>query len=138
MRFINMERIMSESGLAEQEAIHLKAVRENLINGAEKAKVRYSSLEKSKRQEAAVADTLIFTVQWRTEQQIARQIVMQQIQQVSEAWMKANSVRAILPLDGAVAIAKEADVSAQIISQLKGKQVIFGSIPVISLKQEEQ
>lgn len=138
MRFINMERIMSESGLAEQEAIHLKAVRENLINGAEKAKVRYSSLEKSERQEAAVADTLIFTVQWRTEQQIARQIVMQQIQQVSEAWMKANSVRAILPLDGAVAIAKEADVSAQIISQLKGKQVIFGSIPVISLKQEER
>lgn len=138
VRFISMERIMSEAGLAEQEAVHLKAVRESLMNGAEKAKERYASLEESKRREVQAADTQILTVQWRAEQQAARQVVLHHIQKGSETWMKENNVRAILPLEGTVAIAQEADVTAEIISQMKGVQLKFSNVPVISLKQEEQ
>lgn len=136
IRFVDIDRVLKESGLAEQKTSHLKAVHESLLLSAEKAKANYNTLSKDKRQQAVAADTQMLNMQWRVEQQTANQLVLRAVKESVENWMKNEDVEAILPMQSALAVAVEGDVTTDIAAQLKNKKVAFNELPQMTLKPD--
>ncbi|TDN50110.1 hypothetical protein EC843_10627 [Buttiauxella sp. JUb87] len=134
IRFVDMERVLKESGLADQKASHLKAVHENLLSGAEKARGSYSTLSEEKLQQATAADEQTLNMQWQIEQQTANQQVLMVVKEGAKNWMKDKGVTAIMPVQAALAVALEDDVTAELVAQLKDKKVAFNELPLITLK----
>ncbi|CAX60130.1 Uncharacterized protein EbC_25990 [Erwinia billingiae Eb661] len=138
MRFVNMDKVLQETGFAAQQASHLQAVRESLMAGEAKASESYAGMDEEKRQKASLADRQLLAVQWQAEKQAAHQRVTGMVKQASDSWMKEHGVSAIMPLSSAVAVSPEADVTEAIVASLKGKTVSFGTVPEITLKQDEK
>ncbi|WP_162303000.1 hypothetical protein [Buttiauxella sp. 3AFRM03] len=136
IRFVDIDRVLKESGLAEQKTSHLKAVHESLLLGAEKAKANYNTLSKDKRQQAMAADAQMLNMQWRAEQQTANQLVLKAVKESAENWMKSGDVAAILPMQSALAVAAEGDITTDIAAQLKNKKVVFNELPQMTLKSD--
>lgn len=138
MKFVNIEQVIVDSGLAIQEKTHLEAVRQRLMDGAKLAEGTYKNLPKDKVEQARQADSAILNAKWNSEQAAANNIVLSQVAQVAEQYRAAHHIDAIMPVRSALSYSKDLDVSADLVASLKDTKVSFGDLPKITQKEESE
>lgn len=138
VKFINIDRVMQESGLAEQQQQRLKTVNETLQSGLKMSQQNTASLTEEKRQKALLADQQLLNLEWQREQKKARTVVLKAITDTAEAWRKEHNLLAIFPVQSVLASDPEADISEEIVKRLKDQEVDFGSLPTIAAKPAEK
>ncbi len=138
VKFVDMEKLLVDSGLAEQEAAHLRLVNERLQRGAELAGKQYSTMDEEKVNLARQADGQILQFQWQAEQQNARKAVLAAVTEAAMSWQDEHGAVAILPRQAALTVAKDADITDEILVKLKNHNVKFNSLPEVAIKSEEQ
>ncbi|PWW07009.1 hypothetical protein [Mangrovibacter plantisponsor] len=137
VKFVDMEKLLVDSGLAEQEAAHLRLVNERLKQGAELAGKQYSTMDEEKVGLARQADGQILQLQWQAEQQNARKTVLAAVTEAAMSWQDEHGAVAILPRQAALSVAKDADITDDILAKLKNYTVKFNSLPEVAIKSEE-
>ena len=137
VRFINIERVVQGSGLAEQQQQHLKTVNETLQSGLKMSQQNAAGLSAEQRQKALLADQQLLNLEWQREQDKARAVVLKAVTDTAEAWRKEHNLSAIFPAQSALASDPEADISEAIANVLKDKKLAFGPLPTITAKKPE-
>lgn len=137
VRIVDIQQVIINSGLAEQEAEHLKSVRKTLADGLTLAQAQYENLPEEKKNEAKQNDNKLIEYQWQNERFLARKAVGQTIQNAIDKWRIKNNISIIIPRQQALSLDKGLDITPLIVKELKGAKVKFGELPVISLKQKE-
>ena len=137
VRFINIDRVIEESGLAEQQQQRLKTVNETLQSGLKMSQQNAASFTENKRQKALLADQQLLNLEWQREQNKARAVVLKAVTDTAEAWRKEHNLLAILPVQSVLASDPEADISEEIVKVLKGQPLAFGPLPEIAAKTTE-
>ncbi|RRZ96947.1 hypothetical protein [Erwinia sp. 198] len=137
VKFINPEKVMQDSGLAEQLKTRLQAVDKKLQQGLEMAQENGARLPEEKRRSALLADRQLLDLEWQHEQRRANGVVMKAIAEAAGEYRQQHQLLAILPTQAALAFAPEADISEALAKTLKGKTLDFGALPKIGVKSEE-
>lgn len=138
MKFINVEKVLVESGLVQQQEAHLKAVNENLHKGLQLAEKSYANLPADKVEAARQADKNVIAQQWEVQQNAARIVVMKALKTASDTYRSEKKIAVIMPMQAAVSVAPELDVTADLTQKLKTAKVDFGKVPEITLKTAEK
>lgn len=138
MKFINVEKALVESGLVQQEQAHLKAVNENLHKGLQLAEKSYANLPADKVEAARQADKNVIAQQWKAQQNAARVVVMKALKTASDTYRSEKKIAVIMPMQAAVSVAPELDVTADLTQKLKTAKVDFGKVPEITLKTAKE
>lgn len=134
MKFINVEKVALDSGLVKQEQAYLKAVNENLHKGLQLAEKNYATLPADKVAAARQADKKIIAQQWQGQQRAARQVVLAAVKQAADAYRTEKKIAAIMPMQTAVSVAPELDVTADLTTKLNATKLDFGKVPEITVK----
>ncbi|WP_380180191.1 hypothetical protein [Kalamiella sp. sgz302252] len=138
VKFINAERVMQDSGLAEQLKARLGAVDEKLQQGLKMAQENGARLPEEKRSSALLADRQLLNLEWQHAQRQANSVALKAITEAADKYRQAHQLLAILPTQSALASAPEADISKELAEQLKDKKLDFGALPEIGVKGEQQ
>jgi Skp family chaperone for outer membrane proteins len=138
MKFVNVEKVLVESGLVQQEQAHLKAVNENLHKGLQLAEQSYAKLPADKVEAARQADKNVIEQQWKGQQNAARRVVMKALKTASDSYRTEKKIAVIMPMQSAVSVAPELDVTADLTEKLKAAKVDFGKVPEITLKTAQE
>lgn len=136
VRIINIPQVFVQSGIAEQESAHVKAVKEKLEAGLTLAKSGYETMEPTLRSEAERADSQLLEIQWKAEQQAARKITGQAIKAAVREWQEKHEVDLVLSSENTLSYSEKADISKEIVDMLKEKTLVFGKLPEISLRSD--
>ncbi|OAT34690.1 hypothetical protein M975_0068 [Buttiauxella brennerae ATCC 51605] len=134
MKFVNVEKVLVDSGLLKQEQDHLKAVNQSLQNGQHLAEKSYANLPANKVDTARNADRNILAQQWKGQQQAARNVVMAALKNATDSYRTENKIGVILPTQVAMSVAPELDVSAELTEKLKTAKLEFAKVPDITVK----
>lgn len=132
VKFVNIERVMQESGLGQQQQERLKAVNEKLQHGLKMAQANGMMLPEDQRQKAMLADQQMLNMEWQKEQNKSNAAVLKAIAEASEQFRKENNLLAIMP--ATLAYDPQADITNEIIAKLKTTVVDFGALPDIGTK----
>lgn len=135
--FVNMDKVLNESGLMAHEQAHLEQVKEALEAGAKLAESRYNELDKEKVDAARQGDAQILNIQWQSEQVSARNAVAKLVKEQAKVLLTEKKLTAILPQESALVINEKNDVSDDLIKKLQAKTISFGELPQISIKKVE-
>jgi Skp family chaperone for outer membrane proteins len=134
MKFVNVDKVLVDSGLAKQEQDYLKAVNESLQKGQQLAEKSYSGLPADKVATARQADKNVLSQQWEAQKRTARNVVGAAMKKATDAYRSDNKIDVIMPTQTVLSIDPELDVSADLIAKLKTTQLDFGKVPEITLK----
>ncbi len=134
MKFVNVEKVLVDSGLLKQEQEHLKAVNESLHKGQQLAEKNYTSLPADKVAAARKADRDVLTQQWKGQQQAARNVVMAALKNATDSYRNDNKIGVILPTQVAMSVSPELDVSADLTLKLKTVKLEFPKLPDFAVK----
>lgn len=138
VKFVNIEQVVNESGLAAQQKTHLEAVYKSLQGTAKQAEEIYKTMTPEKAAQVRQADTKALNAQWQVQMQAARQVVADQVKKSAEQYRVAHKIGAILPVQTTVSYAKDLDISTELAAQLKTEKVTFGELPKLTPKMEPQ
>ncbi|MBU9850246.1 hypothetical protein, partial [Rahnella aceris] len=134
VKFVNIEQVVNESGLAAQQKTHLEAVYKSLQGTAKQAEELYKTMTPEKAAQVRQADTKALSAQWQVQMQAARQVVADQVKKSAEQYRVAHKIGAILPAQTTVSYAKDLDISTELAAQLKTEKVTFGELPELTPK----
>lgn len=138
MKFVNIEQVVNESGLAAKQKTHLEAVYKSLQGTAKQAEELYKTMTPEKAAQVRQADTKALNAQWQVQMQAARQVVADQVKKTAEQYRIAHKIGAILPAQTTVSYSKDLDISADLAAQLKTEKVTFGEMPTLTTKVPAQ
>lgn len=134
IKFLNMEKVLVDSGLLTQEKAHLEAVKARLDAGIAMAEKRYEALSDEEKVRAAQADRQLLQIQWQAEQKQARQVVIHALKAESRLYVTEHKLDALMPVDNALAVAGTQDVTPEMTERLKTQSLRFKALPEVSLK----
>lgn len=137
MKFVNVDKVLVDSGLAKQEQDYLKAVDESLQKGQKLAETRYANLPADKVAAARQADKNILSQQWESQKRTARNVVGAAMKKATDAYRSDSKIDVIMPTQTVLSIDPALDVSADLIAKLKTTKLDFGKVPEITLKANE-
>lgn len=136
MKFVNIEKVIIDSGLAAQEKTHLQAVYQSLQQGAKLGEDSYKSLPQDKAAQARQADANVLNAQWQAEQRAARNAVAAQVAKAADQYRVAHKIDAIMPARSALSYSSDLDITADLVKQLKSEKVVFGNVPKVTQKSD--
>lgn len=134
MKFLNIEKVLVDSGLLTQEKAHLEAVKARLDAGIAMAEKRYETLSDEDKIRAVQADRQLLQLQWQAEQHQARQVVIQALKAESQLYITEHKLDALMPMDNALAVAGAQDITPEMTERLKTHTLSFRALPEVSLK----
>ncbi|MGK6327287.1 hypothetical protein ACMGEE_09360 [Erwinia sp. DT-104] len=137
VKFINPDKVMQDSGLADQLKTRLQTVDQQLRQGLKMAQENGARLPEEKRRSALLADRQLLDLEWQHEQRQANGVALKAIAEAAGKYREQHQLLAILPAQAALAFAPEADISEALAKELKGKTLDFGALPKIGVKSEE-
>lgn len=132
---VSLTTIFKDSTLGEQEAARLKAVKAVLMKGAEDARAARGGMGTESAQKALQADEVTLNNQWRLEQAAARGAVLRAIREASDAVMSEKHYSVVADRESLLAASADVDVTGEVVKQLRGRTVDFGSLPVVTVNQ---
>lgn len=138
IKFIDVDKVLADSGLQAQEQTHLAQVLDTLQQGHKLAEKQYPSFTKDKVDAARKSDEEILYLQWQNEQVAARKTVLRIIQHETQLLQKEQKLSAILPLQSALAVDDKVNITQALITRLKGKKVTFTPLPKVTLKSDDK
>ncbi len=136
--FMDMAKVLNTSDIGKQESARQKKVHDILIQAEKSAEARYSSMSTEQIQKSRTADTMLLNGQWMAEQRHAREASLKAIAAAVEAYRVNHKITLVLDQSQVIAIDKRADISQDIINQLRGVKVNYGALPEVSLKKETE
>ncbi|EET7775222.1 hypothetical protein ACI8OU_003954 [Escherichia coli] len=136
-RVVDVQQVMIKSGLAAQEAEHLKNVRQKLVDGLTLAQSQYKNLSDDKKHEAQQSDQNMIEHQWQNERLQASQAVNLIVQKTLNDWRSKNMISVIIPRQQVISVDESLDITPLIVKELNGAKVKFGKLPEIKLKDKE-
>lgn len=137
MKFVNVDKVLVDSGWVKQEQDYLKAVNENLKQGLQLAEKSYANLPADKVEAARQADQHVLSQQWEAQKVAARSVVANAMKKATDTYRSDKKIDVLMPTQTALSVAPELDVSADLTNQLKTTKLDFGKLPVITLKANE-
>lgn len=137
MKFVNVDKVLVDSGLVKQEQDYLKAVNESLQKGQQLAEKSYANLPADKVPAARQADKNILGQQWEAQKRTARNVLGAAMKKATDAYRSENKIDVIMPTQTVLSIDPALDVSADLIAKLKTTKLDFGKVPEITLKANE-
>ncbi len=136
-RVVDVQQVIIKSGLAAQEAEHLKNVRQKLVDGLTLAQSQYKNLSDDKKHEAQQSDQNMIEHQWQNERLQASQAVNLIVQKTLNDWRSKNMISVIIPRQQVISVDESLDITPLIVKELNGAKVKFGKLPEIKLKDKE-
>lgn len=138
VKFVNIQQVVDESGLATQQKTHLEAVYKSLQGTAKQAEELYKTLTPEKAAQVRQADAKALDAQWQVQLQAARQVVADQVKKSAEQYRVAHKIDVIFPVQTTVSYSKDLDISKELAAQLKNEKVTFAEIPKLMPKMPPQ
>lgn len=132
--YIDMKAVLAKSGLAWQERRYLGRVEKYLEDTDNKAKDWYSTMENMKVNVHREADQLMLYEQFKLARQSARNMI---IQEAIRATKKVSENKGLqFKHYGSLVLTSEEyeDITEQVVEELKGTVVNFGSLPGLFIK----
>lgn len=137
IKYVNIDKVLQDSGLLGQEQLHLQAVKARLDTGAELARSRYETMEDAVKTQAMQDDSRLINAQWQAERLKARQVVMNALSSQATQMVSEEGLVAIMPLQGALAVSETMDITEQMSGRLKHHSLSFADLPEVSLKEAD-
>lgn len=134
IKFVDVEKVISQSSLLKQESEHLNKVKETLLAGKKAAENSYEKMTKEDAQKSALADKLLLERSWSQQQKQARISTLETIYAAAEQYRVENKIAVITHKTAIIAGDTSADISDQIITLLKEQQVKYAPLPEISTR----
>jgi Skp family chaperone for outer membrane proteins len=131
---IDMAQVLRDSVVGEQEAEHNKQVKAVLLKAQRQAQNHYKGLSDQQLNKARMADTMIINQQWLAEQRDARNQSIKIISGVVDTYRKEHGLTLVIDSTQVIAADGQADISADIIEQLKDVKIDYGELPRVSFK----
>lgn len=138
VKFVNIQQVVDESGLATQQKTHLEAVYKSLQGTAKQAEELYKTLTPEKAAQVRQADAKALDAQWQVQLQAARQVVADQVKKSAEQYRVAHKIDVIFPVQTTVSYSKDLDISKELAAQLKNEKVTFAEMPKLMPKVAPQ
>ena len=131
---VNIAQVLRDSQAGKQEAEHDKQVQALLLNVYDDASSKYARLPAAGQQKSRDADADTLNNQWRAEKNAARQVSLNAITKVVDAYRQEKKLRLVIDSQTVISRDDNADITADIISRLDQTEVDYGPLPVISVK----
>ncbi|WP_439412550.1 hypothetical protein [Enterobacter ludwigii] len=132
--YIDMKVVLARSGLAGQERIYLEQVEKLLEDTDNKAKDFYSTMGNMKVNVHREADQLMLYEQFKLARQSARNMTIQEAIRAAKK-VSVNKGLQFKHYGSLVLISEEyVDITEQVVEELKGTMVNFGSLPRLFIK----
>lgn len=135
--YLDPGKVLTESVIGKQEQARQQKVHDILLQAGKDAEARYAEMTQEQKQKSALADQTILNNQWQAEQRHAREISMKTIAAAVEAYRVNHKIDVVLSQNQVIAIDSRSNITKDIIDELKKIHVDYGSLPVITIKQEE-
>lgn len=135
--YLDPGKVLTESVIGKQEQARQQKVHDILLQAGKDAEARYAEMTPEQKQKSALADQTILNNQWQAEQRHAREISMKTIAAAVEAYRVNHKIDVVLSQNQVIAIDSRSNITKDIIDELKKIHVDYGSLPVITIKQEE-
>lgn len=132
--FIDMEKVLQKSDISKQESDRQQKVHNILTQAQKEAEARYGAMADEQRNKSQAADSILLNGQWIAEQRHAREASLKAIAAAVEAYRVNHKMTLVLNQNQFIAIDKRADISTEIIEQLKGVKVNYGELPEVAFK----
>lgn len=136
MKFVNVDRVLADSGVSRKEQEYLQAVNESLLKGIRLAETNYAHLPADEVKKARKADQKVIAERWQEQQRSARQTVVAALKNATEAYRSEKKIDVIIPIQNALSVSPALDASAEMAVWLKSAKLDFGSVPEITLKAD--
>ena len=134
IKSVDVEKVISTSALLTQENEHLNKVKETLLAGKEAAEANYAKMTEENAQKSALADKLLLEKSWNQQRKQARIITLDTLYAEIEQYRVENKITLIAHKTAIIAGDNSADISNEIVTRIKDKQVKYGSLPEVSTR----